>query len=88
MYDEISANALSAKKQFTYVALRGVRITLRVSRLYDDELCPSRTSGIGGGVGTLGMIALGAVISTFVGKKNGVMKNVWKPRSASYMPML
>ncbi len=30
MYDEISANALSAKKQFTYVALRGVRITLRV----------------------------------------------------------
>ena len=30
MYDEISANALSAKKQVTYVALRGVRITLRV----------------------------------------------------------
>ncbi len=56
-------------------------------RLYDDELCPSCTSGIGGGVGTLGMIALGAVISTFVGK-NGVMKNVWKPRSALYMPML
>ena len=38
-------------------------------RLYDDELCPSCTSCIGGGVGTLGMIALGAVISTFVGKK-------------------
>ncbi len=69
MYDEISANALSAKKQFTYVALRVCETYAKGGRLYDDELCPSSTSGIGGGVGTLGMIALGAVISTFVGKK-------------------
>ncbi|WP_353396809.1 hypothetical protein [Atlantibacter hermannii] len=37
--------------------------------LYDDELCPSCTSGVGGGVGSLGMLALGAAISAFVSKK-------------------
>lgn len=37
--------------------------------LYDDELCPSCTSSVSGNVGTLGMVALGAVVSSFVSKK-------------------
>jgi hypothetical protein len=37
--------------------------------LYDDELCPSCTSSIGGGFSTLGMMALSAAISAFVSKK-------------------
>lgn len=37
--------------------------------LYDDELCPSCTASVGGGLGGLGALALGAVITTIIGKK-------------------
>lgn len=37
--------------------------------LYDDELCPSCTSGVSGGAGGLGMLALGAAITALVSKK-------------------
>lgn len=37
--------------------------------IYDDELCPSCTSGLGGNVASLGTLAIGAVITALVSKK-------------------
>ena len=39
--------------------------------IYDDELCPSCTSAIGGSVGSLGGLAIGAVITALISKKMG-----------------